>query len=157
MPFDPHAADTAQSDRNPRATRREWIGLAVIALPCLVYAMDLTVLTLALPSITVDLRPSSTELLWIGDIYGFFVAGFLSTMGTLGDRIGRRRMLLLGAGAFGGASVVAAFSSSPEMLIASRAALGIAGATLAPSTLSLIRTMFEEERERTTAIGIWIT
>jgi DHA2 family multidrug resistance protein-like MFS transporter len=129
----------------------------VIALPCLVYAMDLTVLTLALPAITADLRPSSTELLWIVDIYGFFVAGFLITMGTLGDRIGRRRLLLLGGGAFGGASVVAAFSSSPEMLIASRAVLGVAGATLAPSTLSLIRTMFEEERQRTIAIGIWVT
>jgi MFS transporter, DHA2 family, multidrug resistance protein len=140
-----------------RATRREWIGLAVIALPCLVYAMDLTVLTLAVPSITADLHPSSTELLWIVDIYGFLVAGFLITMGTLGDRIGRRRLLLIGAAAFGGASVVAAFSASPEMLIVSRAVLGIAGATLAPSTLSLIRTMFQDDRQRTVAIGIWIT
>jgi MFS transporter, DHA2 family, multidrug resistance protein len=140
-----------------RATRREWIGLAVIALPCLLYAMDLTVLTLAVPSLSADLRPSSTELLWIVDIYGFLVAGFLITMGTLGDRIGRRRLLLIGAGAFGGASVVAAFSSSPEMLIASRALLGIAGATLAPSTLSLIRNMFEDDQQRTVAIGIWVT
>jgi DHA2 family multidrug resistance protein-like MFS transporter len=146
--------DTA---RPPRATRREWIGLAVIALPCLLYAMDLTVLTLALPSLSDDLAPSSTELLWIVDIYGFLVAGFLITMGTLGDRIGRRRLLLIGAGAFGAASVVAAFSSSPEMLIASRALLGIAGATLAPSTLSLIRNMFEDDQQRTVAIGIWIT
>jgi MFS transporter, DHA2 family, multidrug resistance protein len=141
----------------PRATRREWIGLAVIALPCLLYAMDLTVLTLAVPSLSADLRPSSTELLWIVDIYGFLVAGFLITMGTLGDRIGRRRLLLIGAAAFGGASVVAAFASSPEMLIASRAALGIAGATLAPSTLSLIRSMFEDDRQRTVAIGIWVS
>ena len=140
-----------------RATRREWIGLAVIALPCLLYAMDLTVLTLAVPSLTADLHPTSTELLWIVDIYGFLVAGFLITMGTLGDRIGRRRLLLIGAAAFGGASVVAAFSSSPEMLIASRALLGIAGATLAPSTLSLIRNMFEDDQQRTVAIGIWIT
>jgi len=119
--------------------------------------MDLTVLTLAVPSLSADLNPSSTELLWIVDIYGFLVAGFLITMGTLGDRIGRRRLLLIGAGAFGGASVVAAFSSSPEMLIASRALLGIAGATLAPSTLSLIRNMFEDDQQRTVAIGIWIT
>jgi DHA2 family multidrug resistance protein-like MFS transporter len=153
----------AQSNRQTtrpasvRATRREWIGLAVIALPCLLYAMDLTVLTLALPSLSADLHPSSTELLWIVDIYGFLVAGFLITMGTLGDRIGRRRLLLIGAAAFGAASVLAAFSSSPEMLIASRALLGIAGATLAPSTLSLIRNMFEDDRQRTTAIGIWIT
>src|SRR5215204_2791206 len=140
-----------------RATRREWIGLAVIALPCLLYAMDLTVLTLAVPSLGADLHPSSTELLWIVDIYGFLFAGFLITMGTLGDRIGRRRLLLIGAGAFGGASVVAAFSSSPEMLIASRALLGIAGATLAPSTLALIRNMFEDDGQRTVAIGIWVT
>jgi MFS transporter, DHA2 family, multidrug resistance protein len=139
------------------ATRREWIGLAVIALPCLLYAMDLTVLTLAVPSLSADLHPSGTELLWIVDIYGFFVAGFLITMGTLGDRIGRRRLLLIGAGAFGAASIVAAFASSPEMLIASRALLGIAGATLAPSTLSLIRNMFEDDQQRTVAIGIWIT
>jgi DHA2 family multidrug resistance protein-like MFS transporter len=139
-----------------RATRREWIGLAVIALPCLLYAMDLTVLTLAVPSLTEDLRPSATELLWIVDVYGFLVAGFLITMGTLGDRIGRRRLLLIGAAAFGAASVVAAFATSPEMLIASRAILGIAGATLAPSTLSLIRGMFEDPHQRTVAIGIWI-
>ena len=140
-----------------RATRREWIGLAVIALPCLLYAMDLTVLTLAVPSLSADLGPSSTELLWIVDIYGFLVAGFLIPMGTLGDRIGRRRLLLIGAAAFGAASVLAAFSSTAEMLIASRALLGIAGATLAPSTLSLIRNMFEDDQQRTVAIGIWIT
>ena len=140
-----------------RATRREWIGLAVIALPCLLYAMDLTVLTLAVPALSADLGPSSTELLWIVDIYGFLVAGFLIPMGTLGDRIGRRRLLLIGAAAFGAASVLAAIASSPEMLIAARALLGIAGATLAPSTLSLIRNMFEDDRQRTVAIGIWIT
>ena len=145
--------DTA---RPRRATRREWIGLAVIALPAVVYAMDLTVLTLAIPAISADLHPTSTELLWIVDIYGFLVAGLLITMGTLGDRIGRRRLLLIGAAAFGAASVVAAFSSSPEMLIASRALLGVAGATLAPSTLSLIRNLFEDDHERTVAIGIWI-
>jgi MFS transporter, DHA2 family, multidrug resistance protein len=141
----------------PRATRREWIGLAVIALPCLVYAMDLTVLTLAVPSLTADLGPTSTELLWIVDIYGFLVAGSLITMGTLGDRIGRRRLLLIGGAAFAAASVIAAFSRSPEMLIASRALLGIAGATVAPSTLSLIRNMFEDDTQRTFAIGVWIS
>ncbi|HEX2128612.1 MAG TPA: MFS transporter, partial [Solirubrobacterales bacterium] len=140
-----------------RATRREWIGLAVIALPCLLYAMDLTVLTLAVPALSADLQPSSTELLWIVDIYGFLVAGLLITMGTLGDRIGRRRLLLIGAAAFGAASVLAAFSSSPEMLIVSRALLGIAGATLAPSTLALIRNMFHDDHQRTIAIGVWVT
>ncbi|HEX6361559.1 MAG TPA: MFS transporter, partial [Albitalea sp.] len=140
----------------PRAGRREWLGLAVIALPCMVYAMDLTVLNLALPVISADLKPSSAQQLWILDVYGFLVAGFLITMGTLGDRIGRRRLLLAGAAAFGAASAVAAFSRTAEMLIAMRALLGIAGATLAPSTLSLIRNMFHDERERQFAIGVWI-
>src|ERR687898_8327 len=140
----------------PRAGRKEWIGLAVIALACVLYVMDLTVLHLAVPAISADLRPTSAQLLWIIDIYGFLVAGSLITMGKLGDRIGRRRLLLIGAGAFGAASLLAAFSNSAEMLIASRAVLGIAGATLAPSTLSLIRHMFLDPRQRTLAIGVWI-
>jgi DHA2 family multidrug resistance protein-like MFS transporter len=119
--------------------------------------MDLTVLYLAVPALSADLEPSSTQLLWITDIYGFLIAGFLVTMGTLGDRIGRRRLLLIGATLFGLASVLAAFSSTPEMLIATRALLGVAGATLAPSTLSLIRNMFLDPQERTAAIGIWAT
>lgn len=139
-----------------KATRRDWLGLAVIALPCLLYSMDLTVLNLAIPQLSVDLKPSAAQLLWIVDIYGFMVAGSLITMGTLGDRIGRRKLLLIGAAAFGLASVLAAFSTSAEMLIATRALLGIAGATLAPSTLSLIRNMFLDPKERSFAIGIWI-
>jgi DHA2 family multidrug resistance protein-like MFS transporter len=138
-----------------KATRREWIGLAVIALPCLLYSMDLTVLHLAVPSLSVELAPTSAQLLWIVDIYGFLLAGSLITMGGLGDRIGRRRLLLIGATAFGAASVLAAFSPTAEILIASRALLGVAGATLAPSTLSLIRNMFLDPKERTFAIGIW--
>lgn len=141
----------------PRATRREWLGLAVIALPCVLYAMDLTVLNLALPTLSAELRPSSAELLWIVDIYGFLVAGLLITMGNLGDRIGRRRLLLFGALAFGAASVLAAFARTPGLLIAARALLGVAGATLAPSTLSLIRNMFHDPKERSTAIGVWIS
>jgi DHA2 family multidrug resistance protein-like MFS transporter len=140
-----------------RAGRREWVGLAVLALACVVYSMDLTVLHLAVPSLSADLKPSSAELLWIIDIYGFMVAGALITMGTLGDRIGRRRLLLVGAVAFALASLLAAFSTSAEMLIASRALLGIAGATIAPSTLSLIRNLFHDAGQRTFAIGVWIT
>src|SRR3954471_22172619 len=140
-----------------RATRREWIGLGVIALPCMLYSMDLTVLDLAVPALSADLKPSATHLLWIVDIYGFLIAGSLITMGALGDRIGRRRLLLVGGAAFGAASILAAFSTSPEMLIASRAVLGVAGATLMPSTLSLIRNMFHDAAQRTTAIGIWTT
>src|SRR5215510_9453130 len=141
----------------PRAGRREWIGLAVLTLACLLYAMDLTVLHLAVPSLSAELQPSSTQLLWIIDIYGFMVAGCLVTMGTLGDRIGRRRLLLGGAAAFGVVSVAAAFATSAQMLIACRALLGIAGATLAPSTLSLIFSMFPDPKQRSTAIGVWIT
>src|SRR5919106_5817446 len=141
----------------PRAGRREWIGLAVIALPCLLYSMDLTVLNLAVPSLSADLKPTSTQLLWIVDIYGFLVAGSLITMGTLGDRIGRRRLLMIGAAAFGVASVLAALSTTPAMLIATRAALGLAGATLAPSTLSLIRNMFLDPGQRSVAVAVWIS
>lgn len=140
----------------PRATGREWTGLAVLMLPCLLYSMDLTVLNLAVPQLTAHLAPTASQLLWIVDIYGFFVAGSLITMGTLGDRIGRRKILMIGAAAFGAASVLAAFSTSAEMLIFSRALLGIAAATLAPSTLSLIRNMFLDPRQRQLAIGIWI-
>ncbi|MVA96618.1 MFS transporter [Nitratireductor sp. CAU 1489] len=139
-----------------KATRREWAGLAVIALPCLLYSMDLTVLNLAVPHITADLKPSALQLLWIVDIYGFMVAGALVTMGTLGDRIGRRRLLMIGAVAFGLASVVAAFASTAAMLIFARALLGLAAATLAPSTLSLISNMFRDEKQRRVAIGVWI-
>jgi DHA2 family multidrug resistance protein-like MFS transporter len=141
----------------PKAGRGEWIGLGVIALPCLLYSMDLEVLYLAVPSLTADLQPTSSQLLWITDIYGFLLAGCLITMGTLGDRVGRRRLLLIGAAAFGVASAIAAFSTSVEMLIASRALLGVAAATLAPSTLSLIRNMFLDPRQRTFAIGVWAT
>ena len=101
--------------------------------------MDLTVLLLALPSLTRELEPSGTELLWIIDVYGFLLAGLLITMGTLGDRIGRRRLLLIGGGRVRRRLGARAFSPSAEMLIATRALLGVAGATLAPSTLSLIR------------------
>ena len=140
-----------------RATRREWFGLGVLALPCLLYSMDLTVLNLAVPRISVALRPSGPELLWMVDIYGFLLAGFLIPMGNLGDRIGRRRLLLAGALAFGIGSIFAALSTTAAMLIAARALLGIAAATLAPSTLSLIRNMFLDARQRTIAVSVWVT
>lgn len=144
------------SNKAPRAGRREWLGLAIIALPCLLYSMDFTVLHLAVPHLSAALRPTSAQLLWIVDIYGFLLAGALVTMGVLGDRIGRRKLLLIGAGFFGLASVFAAFSRNAEMLIASRALLGLAASTLAPSTLSLIRNMFFDPKQRSVAIGVWI-
>jgi MFS transporter, DHA2 family, multidrug resistance protein len=141
----------------PRAGRREWTGLAVLALPAFVIALDFSVLNLAVPVISRELMPTGTELLWIVDIYGFILAGFLVTMGTLGDRIGRRRLLMLGAAGFGLASAVAAYSVSPGMLIGARAVLGLAGATLMPSTLSLISNMFRDGKQRTLAIAVWST
>ena len=140
-----------------KAGTREWVGLGVLSLAALVYVMDLTVLHLAVPAISQDLHPSSTQLLWIIDIYGFTVAGFLVTMGALGDRVGRRKLLLVGAAAFGLISILSAVSFSAEMLIVSRALLGIAGATIAPSTLSLIFNMFQDPGERARAIAVWIS
>ncbi|PZG51951.1 MFS transporter [Spongiactinospora gelatinilytica] len=138
-----------------KAGWKEWVGLAVLVLPVLLVSMDLSVLFFALPMLSQDLTPTGSQLLWIVDIYGFFLAGLLITMGSLGDRIGRKRLLMLGALAFGGASVVAAYSTSAEMLIAARALLGLGGATLAPSTLSLLRNMFHDDAQRRTAIGVW--
>ncbi len=144
------------SENSPtRAGRREWLGLAVLALPTLLLSLDVSVLYLALPHISTGLGANSIQQLWILDMYGFVLAGFLVTMGTLGDRIGRRKLLLIGAAVFGLASILAAFSTSPERLIAARALLGIAGATLMPSTLGLIRNMFHDPKQMGQAIGIW--
>ncbi|MEV4724892.1 MFS transporter [Micromonospora humida] len=138
-----------------KAGRREWIGLAVLVMVTLIISMDMTVLSYALPFITADLEPTSSQLLWITDVYAFVLAGLLIPMGTLGDRIGRRRLLMIGAAVFGAASVATALSTSPGMLIGTRAVMGAAGATLMPSTMSLIRNMFHDENERRAAIGMW--
>ncbi|MET9736105.1 MFS transporter [Streptomyces sp. NPDC006458] len=140
---------------NSRAGRREWTALGVLMLPLLLVSMDVSVLYFAIPSISADLAPTSTQQLWIFDIYGFVLAGLLMTMGSLGDRIGRRRLLLAGAVAFGAASLVAAYADSAETLIAARAVLGIGGATLMPSTMALLRTMFTDPGQRAKAIGVW--
>jgi len=136
---------------------RAWLGLVLLMLPTLLVAMDMTALILALPHLSADLGASAVQQLWISDSYGLMVAGMVITMGTLGDRIGRRRLLLTGASAFAVLSVVAAFSVDPLMLIVVRALLGIAGATLAPSTLALITNMFSDDRSRGRAIAIWAT
>ncbi|MGP4091350.1 MFS transporter [Streptomyces sp. KR55] len=132
-----------------------WLALSVLVLAVLLVAVDATVLGLATPYITEDLRPSGTQLLWIGDVYSFVIAGLLVSMGSLGDRIGRKRILLVGATAFGAVSVLNAYATTPEMMILARALLGVAGATLMPSTLALIRNLFHDPRERSLAIGIW--
>jgi DHA2 family multidrug resistance protein-like MFS transporter len=136
---------------------RAWLGLTLLMLPTLLVAMDMTALLLALPHLSADLGASTVQQLWISDSYGLMVAGMVITMGTLGDRIGRRRLLLVGASGFAVLSLVAAFAVNPLMLIVVRALLGIAGATLAPSTLALITTMFRNDRERGRAIAIWAT
>jgi DHA2 family multidrug resistance protein-like MFS transporter len=140
-----------------RAGRREWIGLAVLALPTMLLSLDVSVLYLALPHLSAGLGADATEQLWILDIYSFVLAGLLVTMGTLGDRVGRRRLLLIGAAGFGVASVLAAYSTSPGMLIATRALLGVAGATLMPSTMALIRNMFRDPKQMGQAVGVWFT
>jgi DHA2 family multidrug resistance protein-like MFS transporter len=150
------AIASAPKDR-PRAGPRAWAGLALLSLPTIMLGLDLTLLHLTLPALALDLKPTSTQALWIMDAYGFFIAGFLITMGTLGDRIGRRRLLLIGSVAFAVASVIAAFSTSANMLIVARAALGVAGATLMPSTLALISNLFVNPRQRALGIGIWAT
>lgn len=143
----------ATSDELRRPGR--WIALAVLVLAVLLVAIDATVLGLATPFLTEDLEPTGTQLLWIGDVYSFVIAGLLVSMGSLGDRIGRKKLLLSGATAFGAVSVLNAYANSPEMMILARALLGVAGATLMPSTLALIRNLFNDPRERSLAIGIW--
>ena len=134
---------------------RSWAALAVLTLAVTLLAIDSTVLALAIPSLSADLSPTASQLLWIGDIYSFTLAGLLVTMGNVADHIGRRRLLLVGTLGFGMASVMAAFAPSAGTLIAARALLGIGGATIMPSTLSLIRNIFPDARHRATAIAIW--
>ncbi|WP_328367977.1 MFS transporter [Streptomyces sp. NBC_00445] len=132
-----------------------WLALAVLVLAVLLVAVDATVLGLATPYISEDLKPTGNQLLWIGDVYSFVIAGLLVSMGSLGDRIGRKRILLIGATAFGAISVLNAYATTPELMIAARALLGVAGATLMPATLALIRNLFHDPRERSLAVGIW--
>ena len=157
MQTEPMQTEPIDTPSATRAGRREWLGLAVLALPTLLQSLDISVLYLALPTLSRELGATGTEQLWILDSYGFMIAGFLVTMGGLGDRIGRRRLLLIGAAAFGVASVVAAFATSPVTLIAARALLGLAAATLMPSTLALISTMFHDAGQRGLAIGVWMS
>ncbi|MEV6172109.1 MFS transporter [Streptomyces sp. NPDC051954] len=148
---------TLQPANTTEAVRRpgRWLALSVLVLAVLLVAVDATVLGLATPYISEDLKPSGTQLLWIGDVYSFVIAGLLVSMGSLGDRIGRKRILLVGAAAFGAISVLNAYATTPEMMIAARALLGVAGATLMPATLALIRNLFHDPRERSLAVGIW--
>ncbi|MFB7507574.1 MFS transporter, partial [Streptomyces broussonetiae] len=144
-------ARVAETEQRPG----RWLALSVLVLAVLLVAVDATVLGLATPYISEDLNPSGTQLLWIGDVYSFVIAGLLVSMGSLGDRIGRKRILLCGATAFGAISVLNAYATTSELMILARALLGVAGATLMPATLALIRNLFHDPRERSLAIGIW--
>ena len=150
-------ASTSEQILDTRRSTRRWLALAVLALTALLLSLDVSVLYLALPALSADLGASTTQQLWMLDIYSFVLAGFLVTMGAVGDRVGRKRLLLIGAVAFGIASACAAYASSPGQLIFWRAVLGVAGATLMPSTMGLIRSIFTDEKSMMTAIGIWFS
>ena len=150
-------ADEPDHASPARAGVSQWLRLALLALPTLLLGLDLTFLPMTLPALAIDLQPTSTQSLWIIDASGFMLGGFLITMGTLGDRIGRRKLLMIGAASFAVASALAAFSTSAAMLIAARAMLGVAAATLMPSTLALLSNLFIDPRERALAFGLWAT
>lgn len=144
-----------ETNTGPHPGRKEWIALGVLMLPLLLVSMDVSVLYFAIPYVSEDLTPSATQQLWILDMYGFVLAGLLITMGALGDRLGRRAVLLTGALVFGAASAAAAYAGSAEALIAVRALLGLGGAALMPSTLALIRNLFHDARRRARAVTVW--
>ncbi|MFB7188503.1 MFS transporter [Streptomyces sp. NPDC056230] len=155
-PVSARAAD-APAPAAPRAGRREWTALGVLMLPLLFVSMDVSILFYALPAIGADIEPGSTQQLWMLDMYGFVLAGLLITMGALGDRIGRRTVLITGTVLFAAASVAAAYAQSPGQLIAARALLGVGGACLMPSTLALVRNLFHDRRQRSGAVALWTT
>ncbi|MEN8653113.1 MFS transporter [Streptomyces sp. 21So2-11] len=155
---------TAGTQRSAGATRRapglpaagnRWVVLGVLCVSLLLVALDATILHIAVPAVTEDLRPGGMELLWIVDAYPLVCASLLILFGTLGDRVGRRRILLIGYGLFGVASALAAFADTPHVLIAARALLGVGGAMIMPATLSILRQVFPDRRERAVAIGLW--
>ncbi|MCP2336842.1 MFS transporter [Actinomadura rupiterrae] len=150
-------ARVPQGGRAAAPDPRRWAGLAVLSASLLLVVMDMTVLNVALPGIAADLRPSSISLLWMVDVYSLVVSGLLVTWAAVGDRWGRKRMLLTGFALFGLASLAVLWADSPGAVIAVRAVLGVGGAMIMPSTLSMIRNLFPDPRERATALGVWAT
>lgn len=150
---------TSMTGRRSRAVvaggANRWVVLVVLCVSLLLVALDATVLHVAVPAVTEDLRPGAVQLLWIVDAYPLVCASLLILFGTLGDRVGRRRILLIGYALFGLASAAAAFAAGPEILIGARALLGIGGAMIMPATLSILRAVFPDRRERAVAIGVW--
>jgi DHA2 family multidrug resistance protein-like MFS transporter len=154
------SAPTAHKPNDPsiseeKGAKGRWLALTVLSLALLLVAVDATVLALAMPFLSEDLKPSGSQLLWIGDVYSFVIAGLLVTAGSLGDRIGRKKLLLWGTAAFGVLSLLAAYAPNAETLIIARVLMGVAGAALMPSTLALIRNIFTDPKERSFAIGVW--
>ncbi|WP_225028902.1 MFS transporter [Xinfangfangia pollutisoli] len=141
------------SSRDPK----RWLVLLAVMLAFLPVVLDMTILHVAVPSLTQALGASGTEVLWIIDIYPLLMAGLLVPMGTLSDRIGNRRILLTGLAIFAAASACAAFAPSAPALIAARVALALGGAMILPCVLGLIRKTFEDEAERAMALGLWGT
>lgn len=137
--------------RSPR------LALALLALPSLLIAIDISVLNVALPRMTADLHPTPTELLWMNDIYGFMVGGTMVTMGTVGDRIGRRKLIVLCAAVFALASAVAAFAGAPWVIILTRAVMGIAGAAIMPASMALIGQIYPDPKKSVSAMGAYMT
>jgi MFS transporter, DHA2 family, multidrug resistance protein len=147
--------DAVANSSTPSTPRSAWLALAVLLLPVLLVAIDNTVLAFALPVIAEDFRPAASTQLWIVDVYSLVLAALLVAMGSLGDRVGRRRLLIIGSTGFAVVSAVAAFAPSAEFLVIARAALGVFGAMLMPSTMSLIRNIFADASSRRLAIAIW--
>ncbi|GAB4006464.1 hypothetical protein GCM10029992_57190 [Glycomyces albus] len=153
-------SETAAEHRPVRRRRRELdprLVLALLALPSLLISIDFGVLTVALPKMAADLQPSTAELLWMNDIYGFMVGGTMITMGTVGDRIGRRRLIVICSAVFAAASALAAFATDPWMIIAARAILGVAGAGIMPASMALIGRLFPDPKRNVAAMGAYMT
>ncbi|MEU2730712.1 MFS transporter [Streptomyces griseoviridis] len=148
-------AAAAPRRRAAGAGANRWVVLVVLCVSLLLVAVDATVLHVAVPAVTEDLKPGAIELLWIVDVYPLVCASLLILFGTLGDRVGRRRILLLGYALFGVASGIAALAHDPQLLIMARALLGVGGAMIMPATLSILRQVFPDRRERAVAIGVW--
>jgi DHA2 family multidrug resistance protein-like MFS transporter len=144
-----------ESAADIRTPRSAWLALAVLMLPVMLIAIDNTVLAFALPMIAEDFRPAASTQLWIVDAYPLVLAALLVAMGALGDRIGRRRLLMIGSSGFAVVSIAAAFAPTAEALVGARALLGVFGAMLMPSTLSLLRNIFIDASARRLAIAIW--
>lgn len=139
-----------------KAGRKEWTALGVLMLALLLVSMDMSVVYFAVPNITEQLSPTATEQLWMFDAYSFVLASLYITMGSIGDRIGRRKLLMVGALVFGVGSIIAAYSQSSEMLIFARIFQAVGGATLEPTAMALLRVMFRDPKERTKAVAIFV-